>query len=257
MIRTTLVLAALIAQAPANAATCNYTGTSSYNGQIAATVTDTETASGLVINVLLRLDATPWHLWPVQFLIQEQSTYRNNTLQSVAVNGRWTSNGTIRRQYWDLLTPGPAGFEAYRIQVKRQSDLQRRNVPFAQYWNPTTFAQPWEQTFTQSTPDRRPDLDLPTNQRVPGLKTPLALAFYWSRQPLPRTIPIFLPGWKHDARLTGTLAQSGPKTRLTVAYPALEPTSYIEAAQNPHTLHLQAETTAGNGEATLTQTKCR
>ena len=254
MIRRALA-AALIAT-PAHAATCHYTGQSSYHGQVTAAVTDTETAAGLVIDVHLRLDATPWHVWPVQFLIQERSTYRNGTLTAVQVNGRWSSNGTIRRQYWDVLTPGPTGLEAYRIQVKRQADLQRRNPPFTPYWNPASFPQPWLATFTTANPDRRPDLDLPAAQILPNLKTPLALAFYWSRHPLAPTIPIFLPGWKHDARLTGTLTQSGPTTRLTLPHPALNAGSYIETTQNPHTLHLQAETTAGDGEATLTQTSC-
>ena len=242
---------------PAHAATCHYTGQTSYHGQVTAIVTDIETPAGLVIDVHLRLDATPWLVWPVQFLIQERSTYRNGTLQAVEVNGRWSSNGTIRRQYWDVLSPGPTGLNAYRIQVKRQADLQRRNPPFASYWNPATFTQPWLQPFTIAAPDRRPDLDLPTTQIPPNLKSPLALAFYWSRQPLPGpTIPIFLPGWKHDARLTGTLIKTGATTRLTLPHPNLTPDSYIEVTQNPHTLHLQAETTAGDGEATLTQTGC-
>ena len=249
-------LAAVLLAAPAHAATCYYNGQTSYHGQVTATVADTETPAGLVIDVHLRLDATPWHIWPVQFLIQERSTYRNGTLYAVEVNGRWSSNGSIRRQYWDVLTPTPAGFEAYRIQVKRQSDLRRRNPPLARYWNPATFDQPWLSIFTIATPDRRPDLDLPTAQIPPNLKSPLALAFYWSRQHLGPTVPIFLPGWKRDARLTGTLTHTGLTTRLTLPHPALEPGSYIEATQNPHTLRLAAQTTAGDGEATLTQTTC-
>jgi len=250
-------LAVLLLATPAHAATCHYSGPTSYHGQVTATVTDTETPAGLIIDVHLRLDATPWHIWPVQFLIQERSTYRHGTLTAVEVNGRWSSNGTIRRQYWDVLTPTPAGLEAYRIQVKRQADLQRRNPPLAAYWNPATFAQPWLPTFATATPDRRPDLDLPTAQIPPNLKSPLALAFYWSRQTLGPTIPIFLPGWKQYARLTGTLTHTGQTTRLTLPHPALDPGSYIEATQNPHTLHLQAETSAGKVEATLTQTNCQ
>ncbi len=253
---TRLLAALLLATTPARAATCTYTGTSSYNGHITATVTDTETPAGLTIDVRIRLDATPWHLWPVQFLAQELSTYRGGTLQSVAINGRWSSGGTLRRQYWDVFTPTPTGLTAQRIQVKRQADLERRHPPFAPYWNPATFAQPWLPTFATATPDRRPDLDLPTTQIPPGLKTPLALALYWSRQPLPKTIPIFLPGWKHDARLTGTTTQPGPITRLTLPHPALDASSSIETTQNPHTLHLQAQTTAGDGEATLRQIEC-
>lgn len=256
---TALVLSILVAitrPAPAVAATCTYTGTSSYNGRLTATVTDTETSAALQIDVRIRLDATPWHLWPVQFLAQELSTYRNGTLQSVAINGRWSSGGTLRRQYWDVFTPSYTGLIAQRIQVKRESDLERRHPSFAPYWNPATFAQPWLPTFNIAAPDRRPDLDLPTAQIPPGLKPPLALALYWSRQPLAPTIPIFLPGWKHDARLTGTTTHTGQTTRLTLPHPALSPASFIETTQNPHALHLQAETTAGDGEATLIQTHC-
>ena len=252
------VLAVLTLLAPtARAETCHYSGAGTYNGRLTALVITTITSGVKTIDARLQLDATPWRLWPVRFLIQEKSTWLNEVLQSVAVNSRQSSNGTYGRQYWDLFLPTPDGLQAYRIQVKREADLQRRHPAFAHYWNPSTFAQPWEQTFQTANPDRRPDLDLPTAQKPFNLQTPLALALYTARRPLAgQTIQLFLPGWKKDARLTATLTHPNQASPLTVLHPNLTPTSFIDSTPNPHTLHAQLETPYGSAEATLTQTTC-
>ena len=252
-----ILTALTLLAATARAETCHYTGASTYNGHLTAIVITTTTNGIKTIDARIQLDATPWHLWPVRFLIQEKSTWINEVLQSVAINGRQSSNGTYRRQYWDLFLPTPEGLQAYRIQVKREADLQSRHPAFAHYWSPSTFAQPWEQTFQTANPDRRPDLDLPTAQKPFNLQTPLALALYTARQPLPGpTTQLFLPGWKADRRLTPTITHTAQTTRVTVNHPNLSPTSYIDSTPNPHTLHTQLETPYGTAEATLTQTIC-
>ena len=241
----------------ARAETCHYIGTTSYNGRLVATVTTTQSINRLEIDARLQLDATPWHLWPVQYLVQERTTWTQGRLTSAAINGRYTSNGTISRQYWDLFTPTPTALIAERIQVKRQADLLRRNPAFARYWDPATFGQPWEQTFRVANSDRRPDLDLPTSQMPDGLRTPLALALYWSRATLPNPLPLFLPGWKKDARLTATITRAGPPTTLTVSHPNLAPGSTATIQFTPtHTLTLTAQTPYGTGQATIIQTTC-
>ena len=69
---------------------------------------------------------------------------------------------------------------------------------FVQHWTPASFGQPWLQDYQAARPERRPDLDLPASDAQ--TRSPLALAFYWSRflPPAGGAAPVVLPGFKRD-----------------------------------------------------------
>jgi hypothetical protein len=66
--------------------------------------------------------------------------------------------------------------------------------------------------YPSAGPERRPDLDLPGSLLRPNLCSPLALAFYWSKQ-IPSNGPaatVFLPGLKRDKRVDLTMTEAEP-----------------------------------------------
>ncbi|MFL5336486.1 MAG: hypothetical protein ACJ8H8_25760 [Geminicoccaceae bacterium] len=202
-----ILLAGLsLVPAAAAAEVCRYTGTISRSGtpagQIAARSETTADGGLVTIEVTLALRVKTW-LYEIEYLAQEITTWRADELQRVAVNTRMIVDGHIRRQQWDLFVRGPAGLEARRVQARRLPDFERRHPGFVSHWDPAAFGQPWLQDYTAAPPERRPDLDLPREGASPSLRTPLALAFYWSRwlPPGGRVVPVFLPGFKHHARV--------------------------------------------------------
>ena len=196
------LLAGLAALSPASAEICRYDGVTTHAGHVVARTEVAAVGGVLIVDVTLALDASTW-LFDVQYRVQEISTWRGGGLQSLAVNNRYGVDGHIRRQQWDVLTRGSAGLEAYRVQAKTLAEMQRRHPAFARHWDSATFGQPWLQDYAAAAAERRPDLDLPGTAMPPGLRPPLALAFYWSRRLPPggETVPAFLPGFKQDARL--------------------------------------------------------
>lgn len=194
-----LPLAAPLLPNPAGAAeVCRYEGTASHSGHVAVR-TEASSAGGLVtVDATLALTASMW-LFDVQYLMQETSTWRGGEVQGIAVNTRYSLDGRIKRQQWDVWARSPAGLEARRIQGKSLDDMARQHPGFAAHWPVAAFGQPWLQDWERAAPDRRPDLDL--RPAPPGVRPPLALAFYWSRW-LPRAgggVPVFLAGFKRDA----------------------------------------------------------
>ena len=213
------LLAALLLAGPAQGEVCRFQGAASYAGRIAVQVATTEAAGLLTVDVTARLDAAPWRLWDVQFLAQEISTWRGSVLQSVAVNGRYSANGTPRRQQWDVFTLGPAGLLATRAQAKTLGDFRKRYPSFVRVWDPARFAEPWLAAFPATQSERRPDLDLlPV---PPGVRTPFALAFHWVRTLPPGPVPVFLPGWKRDALVEETLTSVPAGLRMALRHPAI------------------------------------
>ncbi len=203
-LRVTVLLAALLLPAtllpnPAGAAeVCRYEGTASHSGRIAVR-TEVSSLGGLTtVDATLALTASTW-LFDLQYLMQETSTWRSGEVQGIAVNTRYSLDGRIRRQQWDVWTRGPAGLEARRIQGKSLDDMARQHASFTAHWPVAAFGQAWQADWGRAAPDRRPDLDL--QPAPPGVRPPLAMAFYWSRW-LPRAgggTPVFLAGFKRDA----------------------------------------------------------
>ena len=258
MIRALLFLIPIAAHAE----TCTYAGETSYRGHATATVRVTEVGSTTTVHVLARLDASPWRLWSVQFLAEEITTWEAGVLRSIAVNSRFVSGGSIRRQQWDVFVPGPAGLQASRVQSKRAAEFQRRHPGFAAQWELARFGQPWTREFPAAVPERRPDLDLPNPAAT--VRTPFALAFHWSRRlpPGDSTIPVFLPGWKRDALVDERVTHSGTAWRLAVQHPALGVgPSWIEATIGPGRtlarLRFDVRSPLGDGEGWMAPTGCR
>ncbi len=256
--------------APA-AEVCRYAGMTSYSGR-AAVRTEVSEAHGLTtVAVTARLDAKAWWLWSIQYRAEEISTWRGGELQSVAVNNRYSANGQVKRQQWDVFVRGPDGLLASRVQSKSLSEFRRRHPAFASHWDPSRFGEPWLPDYPAAQPERRPDLDLARAAMPPQTRTPYALAFYWSRW-LPAaggTMPVFMPGWKRDARFDAQVAppQDAPpgtlgRWRMVLRHPTLSaaPSSAEAVVSADHQLlrlSFDVHAAAGTGQGWLDQTDCR
>jgi len=266
-----MMLAGLVAASscsvPARASeVCFYKGKTSHSGS-AAVRTEVTEANGLItVDVTARLDAEAWWLWNVQYLSQEISTWRAGELQSVAVNNRYSVNARVKRQQWDVFVRTPDGLAASRVQSTTLPEFRRRHPAFAAYWDPGRFGQPWLPDYAAAQPERRPDLDLARAAMPAHTSTPYALAFYWSRW-LPAgnsVIPVFLPGWKRDARLDAVAAPLGAgRWRMTLRHPALDGAkpswaeATVSAGHSLLRLAFDVQVPAGNGQGWVEQAGCQ
>ena len=259
------LLAACLAclAAPAGAAeVCEFAGVASHKARIAVRTEAAEAAGLLTVRILARLDAEPW-LWSLRYLMEEISTWRGGELQSVAVNSRYILDGRVRRQQWDVLVRGPAGLQAQRVQGTSLAEFQRRHPAFAAQWDPAQFGQPWLASYPAAGPERRTDLDLGGAGLAPGVRTPLALAFHWSRTLPPGggVVPVFLPGWKRDARVDEAVQATPGRWRMALRHPALGGAgSWAEASVAPDhrllRLAFQVQARAGSGEGWVDLVGC-
>lgn len=183
--------------------TCRYSGTTSYEGRVSVQTTASSAANGgVTVDVAARVTAKSFGLIDWQYLYQEIGTWRDGELQSIGVNHRYSVLGAIRRQQWDLFRRTPGGMQAWRVQAKTLADFETKHPGFVRHWSPASFGENWLPDYASAPPERRPDLDLPQGSMPPGLGTPLLLAFYWVRWAgdAERTVPVFLPGFKHNSR---------------------------------------------------------
>jgi hypothetical protein len=268
------ILAASVAAVPlfgvaASAAeVCHYTGTTDYDGHVAVTITVTESDGTTRVDAIGAFEATTMFWLRIHYLLEEVSSWRNGELQSVAVNSRYLLGDHVVRQSWDDFHRGSGGLRAYRVQGKTLADFQRQHPNFAQYWDPETFGQPWLRDYQAAAPERRPDLDLADSPLPSGLRSPLAMAFYWVRW-LPRgeqTVPVFLPGFKKD-RLVDVPIAAVPSSGGTVWQAPLHhsafserPISVATAQVSPdrHLLRLAFDVhgSQGSGRGLITEDGC-
>jgi hypothetical protein len=210
---------------------CHFAGTTDYAGRIGVTtnVNARVTDGTTTVDVIVHFIATPWPFVHIRYLMQEVSTWKSDQLQSVAANSRYLVGGHIVRQVWDLFDRGTDGLEAYRLQGKTLDDVRRKYPAFVRHWEPASFGRPWIQDYRLAGAERRPDLDLPVSSMGTDLRSPLALAFYWSRW-IPRSgqaATVFLPGFKKDKRLDLTIGAAEPSHdgqqvwQTSIRYPAL------------------------------------
>lgn len=225
-----LLAAALIVNigAAGAAETCRFAGNTDFAGH--AEVTTTAAAQGglLRVQILARFDGRWLAVLHIRHFLEETSVWHDGQLQSVAVNTRDMLNDRPTRQQWDIFQRTPQGFQAHRIEGKSAAEFGRKFPLFAAHWSPASFGESWERDFWRAGAERRVDLDLAANGLSPRLMTPLALAFYWlphlSRAD--QTLPVFLPGFKHDkvvpVALEDTAALGGGTLwQAAVRYPGL------------------------------------
>lgn len=250
---------------PARAAeVCRYAGMTSYSGRLAVQAEVSEAQGVTTVDVTARLDAQYLVFWKIQYLAEEISTWRAGELQSVAVNNRTIINGRPSRQQWDVFTRGPDGLAASRVQSRSLSEFQRRHPAFAGHWDPVRFGQPWLSDYPAAQPERRTDLDLGQAAMPPRTRTPYALAFYWSRW-LPNaggTVPVFMPGWKRDARFQAEVAPAGPgRWRMVLRHPGDAAPSSAEAVVSAdhrlQRLSFDVHAAAGSGQGWVERTECQ
>ncbi len=238
---------------------CRYAGTTDYAGHVAVR-TDVSATHGLTrVDVALAFEATPMLWVHVQYLVEEVSTWRAGELEGVAVNNRYSVGGHIVRQQWDEFERGTDALRAHRVQAKTLAEFRRRHPLFVQHWDVATFGLPWLADYPSASPERRPDLDLTGSPLPSGLRSPLALAFYWVRH-LPsngQDVPVFLPGFKTERLvelpIAGVPFSGGTRWRAPLRYSALSktPASAATAWTSPdgHLLQLAVELHAPRGAA--------
>jgi hypothetical protein len=205
---------------------CRFAGTTDSGGHVVVT-TDVAAIEGVTkVDVAARFSTTMFWLH-IEYLFEELSIWRAGELESVAVNSRYLVGKLVVRQQWDQFRRGTDGLQAYRVQAKTLTDFRRNHPGFVQHWDPATFGQPWVGDYIAAPPERRTDLDLKASPFPSGLRSPLAMAFYWVRWLPHRSleVPVFLPGFKHDRlvnlSITATTSLGGTVWRAPLRYPAL------------------------------------
>jgi len=251
---------------------CHFAGTTDYSGRIEVTTNvNTRRTDGMTtVDVIARFIATPWPLVHIKYLMQEISTWKSDQLQSVAANTRYLLDDHIVRQVWDLFDRGTDGLEAYRLQGGTLDDFRRKYPAFVSHWDPSDFGQPWVQDYRLAGAVRRADLDLPASSLRPGLRSPLALAFYWSRS-IPgngQAATVFLPGFKRDKRVDLTITAAEPSSdgqqvwQTSIRSPALSMTHASTAkawvSMDGHLLQLAGSVQSGSytGDGVIRQESC-
>jgi len=235
-----LVAAQLFALTAHAAELCRFAGTTDYDGRVAVTTSASDRAvdRAVTVDVAARFDGAPMPFVHITYLSEEISTWQSGQLLSLAVNNRYIVDGHIVRQQWDVFDRGSNGLAAYRLQGKELDDFRLKHPGFVRHWDPDTFGQPWLQDYPSGSPERRSDLDLPTASDQSELRSPLALAFYWTRR-IPRSgqaMTVVLPGFKKnksvDLTISGTGASGGGGQfwQASVRHPALR-TSRPSTAQ--------------------------
>ncbi len=152
------------------------------------------------------------------------------------------------------------------MQAKTLDDLRRMHPHFVQHWDPVTFGRPWLQDYTVAPPERRADLDLASPPD--GVRSPLALAFYWIRW-LPNggaDVPVFLPGWKKDkvmdVRFDASVSPAGTVWHVPLHHPSLtsdQPSSATVLTSTDHhlmRLSFDLHGPAGSAGGLVEQTGC-
>jgi hypothetical protein len=193
---------------------CRFAGTTDESGQLAVTAADGIDRPGgtLTLDIAGRFRDTPMPFVHVTYMMEEISSWKSGQLRLLAVNTRYLVDGHIVRQLWDMFQRAPdGGLRAYRVEGKTRDSLQRDHPAFIAHWDPASFGQPWLQDYWSARPDRRADLDLPAVVAGPDLRSPLALAFYWTRQ-VPadgQAVTVFLPGFKRDKTANLAITPAG------------------------------------------------
>jgi hypothetical protein len=222
--------AALLAPAPPGAAAelCRYAGATDYAGHLALTTTATSHNDTTTVDVTADFEATSMIFVHLHYLVEEISLWRGGVMHQVAMNTREAVNGHVVRQLWDRFLRSGQTLQGQRVQGKTLADFVRKHPGFATHWNSADFARPWLDDFAQGAPERRPDLDF--GPAPPGLRSPLALAFYWVRflPPGGANIPVFMPGFKTDksleVQISSATTASGTVLRAPLRYDWFSPT---------------------------------
>ena len=207
---------------------CHFSGKTDYNGRLEIAADSKVVGTRTEINVRLELDATPLPLVHTRYVMEEISSWRPDGIEQVAVNDRYSFDGHIVRQQWDVYNRAADGLHAFRVQGKRSGEFQRQHPDFMRFWTPDMFGKPWLDHYPYSIEARRPDLDLHHDPAV--VRTPLAFAFYWIRwlPPQGSVVPLFLPGFKEQKLVElaiGPLPDRLPKGqsgwKMPIEYPYL------------------------------------
>ena len=247
---------------------CRFVGTTDPAGRIVVT-TDVAATDGVTkVDVAASFESTTMFWLHIEYLVEELSVWRAGELDSVAVNSRYLLGKHIVRQQWDEFQRDRDGLQAFRVQAKTLADFRRKHPGFVQHWDPATFGQPWLRDYPSASPERRADLDLKASPLPSGLRSPLAMAFYWVRWLPHRSldVPVFLPGFKRDrlvdVSITATTSLGGTAWRAPLQYPALSETAASTAtawtSPDGHLLQLAADVhhPSGSGRGLIKHESC-
>ncbi len=257
----------LLSPALARAEICRFAGNTSHDGRVAVRTETTEAGDTTTVDVQVSFAIDSW-LGDVRYFGEEATSWRAGAVQSIAVNQRTVVDGSIKRQQWDVFLRNGDRLEAYRVQAKRLADFQARHPGFVRHWALSSFGQPWLSDYRAAPPERRPDLDLPAS--AAGLRTPLSLAFYWSRflRPGGGNADVVLPGFKRDKDTDIRFGPAVPgegwlRWSAPMVHPGLEsrPPSLAAAWVSPQgyllQLGLEVHTTWASGQALIRAQGCQ
>ncbi|MGC1411291.1 MAG: hypothetical protein WA864_20395 [Acetobacteraceae bacterium] len=238
---------------------CHFTGNTDYDGHVAVTTAVAATGGVTRVDVIANFESTTTFWLRLHYMLEEVSSWRGGELENVAVNSRYLIGNHIVRQQWDDFQRDHDGMLGHRVQAKNLGDFRHKHPGFVQHWDPATFGQPWLRDYPAASPERRADLDLKGSSLPSGLRSPLAMAFYWVRW-LPhdgQEVPVFLPGFKADRLvdlpITAARAPDGTLWKTPLRYPALSKTPTSEAtahiSSDGHLLQLAFELHEARGSA--------
>ena len=238
-----LVLVLLGLPGAGRAEICRFGGETSQGGRLAVRTETSEAGGRMTVDVRLEFTVHAW-MTEYRYLGQEITEWTAAGLQSIAVNQRNLADGRVKRQQWDVFARAGDGLEARRAQAKYVADLRQRHAGLMAHWPAESFGRPWLADFARANPERRPDLDLPATDA----RTPLALAFYWSRflPPEGAAISLVLPSFKRNKTTTLRLGAAVPgegwrrwSTELQHAGLAGSPASVAAAWVSPENYLMQ------------------
>jgi hypothetical protein len=181
----------IVAASSAQAETCQYSGTTDFNGKASIETRYKKTADTITFRTLLRFTASffGFHV-EYDFDNIDVLSAQYEQLQEVSVNSRYSINGKTNRLNWDhaQFHWSPNETHATRITALKPEDLSGKYPTFAKYWDPSTFGSDWVQDFKELPLEERPDLDISGFDHT--LQSMLYVAFVQTRRTDPKNGPI-------------------------------------------------------------------
>jgi hypothetical protein len=181
----------MVAAPNARAETCQYSGTTDFNGKASIETRYKKTADTITSRTLLRFTASLFG-FNIEYDFDDIDVLsaQDEQLRAVSVNSRYSINGKTNRLNWDhaQFHWSPNETHATRITALRPEDLSEKYATFAKYWEPSTFGSDWVADFQQIPLEERTDLDISGFDHT--LQSMLYVAFVKTRRTDPKNGPI-------------------------------------------------------------------
>jgi hypothetical protein len=101
----------------ASAEVCRFSGSTDYAGHVAVTAAVTAVGDSTIVDVAAVFNSKAIFLFGVRYLLEEQSIWRGEHLENVAVNSRYLLGHRIVRQQWDEFRRAADGMQGERSAI--------------------------------------------------------------------------------------------------------------------------------------------